>query len=111
MARNDGAGGAGADGAFQVLCVSFNQDRSCLAVGTTVGVKIFSLDLGGVCVFSESSMGAVRICEMLFSSSLLVVVGTGDTQHTSPRRLRVFGYTNKPRKFCARGFRCFRRRA
>lgn len=95
MARNDGAGGAGADGASQVLCVSFNQDRSCLAVGTTVGVKIFSLDLGGVCVFSESSMGAVRICEMLFSSSLLVVVGTGDTQHTSPRRLRVFNTTTR----------------
>ena len=38
-------GGRAAD-ASEVLAVSFNQDQSCLAVATTRGVKIFSLDAG-----------------------------------------------------------------
>ena len=39
-------------------------------------------------------MGAVRIVEMLFCTSLLVVVGAGDTPELSPRRLKVLNTSN-----------------
>ena len=86
-------GGEAAD-ASEVLAVSFNQDQSCLAVATTRGVKIFSLDAGLECVF-EHRMGACRIAEMLFRSSLLVVVGAGETHDMSPRRLKVFNTSTR----------------
>ena len=86
-------GGRAAD-ASEVLAVSFNQDQSCLAVATTRGVKIFSLDAGLECVF-EHRMGACRIAEMLFRSSLLVVVGAGETHDMSPRRLKVFNTSTR----------------
>ena len=90
-------GGTSVSGAVdksEVLSVSFNQDRTCLAVATTRGVKIFSIDAGLQCVFSHS-MGAVRIAEMLWSSSLLVVVGAGETHDLSPRRLKVFNTSSR----------------
>ena len=86
-------GGHAAD-ASEILAVSFNQDQSCLAVATTRGVKIFSLDAGLECVF-EHRMGACRIAEMLFRSSLLVVVGAGETHDMSPRRLKVFNTSTR----------------
>jgi autophagy-related protein 18 len=63
-------------------------------VATTRGVKIFSLDAGLECVF-EHRMGACRIAEMLFRSSLLVVVGAGETHDMSPRRLKVFNTSTR----------------
>jgi len=87
-------GGEAAD-ASEVLAVSFNQDQSCLAVATTRGVKIFSLDAGLECVFEHRKMGACRIAEMLFRSSLLVVVGAGETHDMSPRRLKVFNTSTR----------------
>ena len=75
-----------------VLSCSFNQDRSCLAVATRRGFKIYSCDTG-TCVYDDS-MGAVRIVEMLFCTSLLVVVGAGDTHELSPRRLKVLNTSN-----------------
>jgi len=75
-----------------VLSCSFNQDRSCLAVATRRGFKIYSCDTG-TCVYDDS-MGAVRIVEMLFCTSLLVVVGAGDTPELSPRRLKVLNTSN-----------------
>ena len=75
-----------------VLSCSFNQDRSCLAVATRRGFKIYSCDTG-TCVYDDC-MGAVRIVEMLFCTSLLVVVGAGDTPELSPRRLKVLNTSN-----------------
>ena len=39
-------------------------------------------------------MGAVRIVEMLFCTSLLCVVGAGDQPELSPRRLKVLNTSN-----------------
>lgn len=86
-------GGRAADPS-EILAVSFNQDQSCLAVATTRGVKIFSLDAGLECVF-EHHIGACRIAEMLFRSSLLVVVGAGETHDMSPRRLKMFNTSTR----------------
>ena len=70
-----------------VLSASFNQDFSCVAVATCRGFKIYSFD-AGAWVY-EDAMGAVRIVEMLHTSSLLAVVGAGDAPDLSPRRVKV----------------------
>ena len=61
-------------------------------MATRRGFKIYSCDTG-TCVYDDS-MGAVRIVEMLFCTSLLVVVGAGDTPELSPRRLKVLNTSN-----------------
>ena len=66
-----------------VLSASFNQDFSCVAVATCRGFKIYSFD-AGAWVY-EDAVGAVRIVEMLHTSSLLAVVGAGDAPDLSPR--------------------------
>ena len=61
-------------------------------MATRRGFKIYSCDTG-TCVYDDS-MGAVRIVEMLFCTSLLVVVGAGDTPELSPCRLKVLNTSN-----------------
>ena len=71
-----------------VLNASFNHDRSCLAVATTRGFQIIRLDTGELAY--EDALGAVRVAEMLWSTSLVAVVGAGDDPRAlSPRTLRV----------------------
>nr|CAD1827836.1 unnamed protein product [Ananas comosus var. bracteatus] len=72
----------------QILCASFNQDNSFFSVGTKEGFKIFEARTGRLCY--EKSLGAYSIVEMLFSSSLLAIVGAGEQPSLSPRRLSLF---------------------
>ncbi|PON48447.1 Guanine nucleotide-binding protein, beta subunit [Parasponia andersonii] len=51
-----------------ILCASFNQDASCFVI----------------------AVGAFTIVEMLFTSSLLAIVGAGEQPSLSPRRLCLF---------------------
>jgi autophagy-related protein 18 len=60
--------------------VTFNQDYSCLAVGTHNGYRIYNCDPFGK-VF-ENKEGDVSIIEMLFSTSLVALI-------FSPRRLVI----------------------
>ncbi|KAI5675685.1 hypothetical protein M9H77_06635 [Catharanthus roseus] len=71
-----------------VLCASFNQDNSCFAIGTNEGFKIFDSNTGKL--LYEKAIGAFTIVEMLFSSSLLAIVGAGEQPSLSPRRLCLF---------------------
>mmetsp|Transcript_47261 Transcript_47261/g.120573 ORF Transcript_47261/g.120573 Transcript_47261/m.120573 type:complete len:371 (-) Transcript_47261:355-1467(-) len=71
----------------RILYVAFNQDDSCLCVGTREGVKIYSLETRSVC-FSYPA-GAISVAEMLFCTSLLAFVGAGEQSTLTPRRLRV----------------------
>lgn len=60
--------------------VTFNQDHSCLAIGTQSGYRIYSCD-----PFSkiyENRDGDTSIIEMLFSTSLVALI-------SSPRRLVI----------------------
>ncbi|CAN6443984.1 unnamed protein product [Victoria cruziana] len=72
----------------QILSASFNQDGSCFAIGTTEGFKIFNAKSGRLCY--ERECGALCIVEMLYSSSLLAIVGAGEQPSLSPRRLCLF---------------------
>lgn len=67
--------------------VSFNQDYSCVSVGTPQGYKIYNCDPFGKC-FSKAD-GGMGIVEMLFCTSLIAVVGMGDQPQNSPRRLKI----------------------
>ncbi|KAI5795570.1 WD40-repeat-containing domain protein [Geopyxis carbonaria] len=60
--------------------VTFNQDYSCLAVGTHHGYRIYNCDPFGKVY--ENKEGDVSIIEMLFSTSLVALI-------FSPRRLVI----------------------
>eukprot|EP00163_Fabomonas_tropica_P023246 TRINITY_DN40547_c0_g1_i1.p1 TRINITY_DN40547_c0_g1~~TRINITY_DN40547_c0_g1_i1.p1 ORF type:complete len:358 (-),score=50.46 TRINITY_DN40547_c0_g1_i1:150-1223(-) len=70
-----------------LLHVTFNQDYSCLALVTTQGYKIYNCD-PWTKAFEKAETG-VGIIEMLFSSSLVALTGSGDNPSFSPRRLKV----------------------
>lgn len=69
------------------MCVNFNQDYSCIAVGTRKGYKIYNCDPFGKCYQKQDSgMGLV---EMLFCTSLVALSGSGDNPKLSPRKLQI----------------------
>lgn len=60
--------------------VTFNQDYSHLALGTSRGFRIFTTDPFAKCF--ETREGNIAILEMLFSTSLVALI-------LSPRRLQI----------------------
>lgn len=77
--------------------INFNQDGTCISIGTSAGFKIFNCDPFGK-FYSEDS-GGYGMVEMLFSTSLLAIVGIGDQPAMSPRRLRIIN-TKKHSVIC-----------
>ncbi|ODV91526.1 hypothetical protein CANCADRAFT_21901 [Tortispora caseinolytica NRRL Y-17796] len=67
--------------------VNFNQDFSCISVGTRQGYRIYSCEPFGQC-YSQNE-GGMAIVEMLFCTSLVAMVGMGDDAILSPRRLHI----------------------
>jgi len=67
--------------------INFNQDGSCVSIGTDRGYKIFNCDPFGKC-YSRLD-GGIGIVEMLFCTSLLAIVGIGDQPSMTPRRLKI----------------------
>lgn len=57
----------------QIHYLGFNQDQSCLAVGTSEGFMIFSTD--NFTLRHEERCGPVSLVDMLFTTSLLALVG------------------------------------
>ncbi|KAI8325359.1 WD40 repeat-like protein [Martensiomyces pterosporus] len=70
-----------------LLFINFNQDFSCLSVGTKNGYKIYNCEPFGKCY--ARSEGGIGIVEMLFCTSLVALVGSGDQPALSPRRLQI----------------------
>lgn len=85
------------DSAPVINFISFNQTGTCISIGTSEGFKIFNCDPFGK-FYSEDS-GGYAIVEMLFSTSLLAVVGIGDQPAMSPRRLKIIN-TKKHSVIC-----------
>ncbi|KAK7208530.1 WD40-repeat-containing domain protein [Myxozyma melibiosi] len=67
--------------------INFNQDFSCISVGTNRGYKIYNCDPFGKCFIKSD--GGIAIVEMLFCTSLVALVGIGDQPTLSPRRLHL----------------------
>ncbi|CAJ1393976.1 unnamed protein product [Effrenium voratum] len=57
----------------EILCLAFNQDGSCLAVGRPRGFDIFSTE--STALLHREDCGVVRLLEMLFRTSLVALVG------------------------------------
>ncbi|KAH9314238.1 hypothetical protein KI387_022865, partial [Taxus chinensis] len=72
----------------RLLNASFNQDNSCFSICKSDGYKIFNCEGGNLCY--QKADGAISIAEMLYSSSLLAIVGAGEQPALSPRRLCLF---------------------
>ncbi|KAA1066579.1 autophagy protein [Puccinia graminis f. sp. tritici] len=70
-----------------LLCVNFNQDYTCISVGTRSGYAITNCEPFGR-VYGKAD-GAVGIMEMLFCTSLVAIVGTGDRPSYSTRKLQI----------------------
>lgn len=67
--------------------LGFNQDISCVALGTNKGLLIYNIEPIER-RFADVSEG-VGLIEMLYCTSLLAYVGSGDTIGSSPRRLKL----------------------
>ncbi|KAJ7136168.1 WD40 repeat-like protein [Mycena epipterygia] len=70
-----------------MLFANFNQDYSCVSVGTRKGYSITNCDPFGR-VYTQND-GARGIVEMLFCTSLIALVGAPDTPASSPRKLQI----------------------
>jgi autophagy-related protein 18 len=80
---------------YTSLSLIAHQDSSCVAVGDEDGCRLYSAQPFGLCSVVQSAKGGetgsgVGLVEMLFSSSLLVLVGGGKQPMCSPRRLKLF---------------------
>eukprot|EP01062_Namystynia_karyoxenos_P068045 TRINITY_DN6226_c0_g1_i1.p1 TRINITY_DN6226_c0_g1~~TRINITY_DN6226_c0_g1_i1.p1 ORF type:complete len:337 (+),score=82.89 TRINITY_DN6226_c0_g1_i1:95-1105(+) len=80
----------------EVRFVTFNQDASCLAVGTTKGFRIFTVDPFLQCY--AKMCGGMNIVSMLYRTSLLAIVGAGSSQQ-SPRQLQLHN-THEQQSIC-----------
>lgn len=73
-----------------LLSVNFNQDHSCVAVGTRDGYSITNCEPFGR-VYTNHA-GPTSLVEMLFCTSLVALVATSDSDpksNASPRRLQI----------------------
>ncbi|KAJ3879877.1 WD40 repeat-like protein [Lentinula edodes] len=70
-----------------MLFANFNQDFSCISVGTRKGYSITNCDpFGRVYTMNDGARGIV---EMLFCTSLIALVGAADQPQSSPRKLQI----------------------
>ena len=64
------------DNPNEILYINFNQDGTCIAVGTETGFKIINispfLDL-----YYKDLNGGIGIIEMLYKTNILALVGGG----------------------------------
>ncbi|GFR50725.1 hypothetical protein Agub_g12982, partial [Astrephomene gubernaculifera] len=70
-----------------VLFVAFNQDCTCVALGSQQGVHIYNVHTHKLCY--RYTIGAVSIVEMLFCTSLVGYVGAGEQPALTPRKLTI----------------------
>ncbi|RKP13495.1 WD40-repeat-containing domain protein [Piptocephalis cylindrospora] len=71
----------------ELLFINFNQDFSCISIGTKYGYKIYNCDPFSKC-YSKMN-GGMGVVEMLFCTSLVALVGAGEQSNFSPRRLQI----------------------
>ena len=81
--RNRSAKMSSKGGSGELLSMSFNQDASCISVGTPDGYRIFNCQPFGRNIFSTD--GGIGIVKMLYCTSLVCLVGGGKNPAFSPR--------------------------
>lgn len=73
-----------------MLCASFNQDGTCLAIGTQNGFSLFNLTPQYQLSISRDIGGGLAHVEMLFRCNLLAIVGGGVTPKAAPHVVLVW---------------------
>ena len=73
----------------KILCLSFNQDSSCFAIGTERGFKIYSSYPISHC-FERNLNGGIGIIEMLYRSNILGLVGGGTYPKFNKNKLIIW---------------------
>ena len=70
----------------EILYISFNQESTCISIGTETGFKIINacpfLDL-----YYRDMKGGIGIVEMLYNTNLLALVGGGKNPVYPPNEL------------------------
>ncbi|ORX47963.1 WD40 repeat-like protein [Hesseltinella vesiculosa] len=84
-----------------LLFLNFNQDFSCVSVGTKHGYRIYNCDPFGKC-YSKAGDGT-GIVEMLFCTSLVALVGSGDQPTFSTRHMQIIN-TKRQSTICELSF-------
>ncbi|ELP95238.1 WD repeat domain phosphoinositide-interacting protein, putative [Entamoeba invadens IP1] len=81
----------------KILCISFNQDYSCFALGTTHGFSVYGIDQNHLRErFKRNFNGGVGIIELLYKSNLVALVGGGPQPVFPPTKLIIWDdYQNK----------------
>lgn len=75
--------------------ITFNQDGTSVAVGLQSGYKIFNCNPNlGQCYQSVKNE-PIGLIEMLYTTSLVVIVGLGEELGSSPRKLKVMNTKSK----------------
>lgn len=83
------AGSVNKSDTISVNYITFNQNASCVAVGLNSGYRIYSCKPTFSKCFHVKKNESIGIIEMLYSTSLIAVVGLGDEPGTLPRKLKV----------------------
>lgn len=78
-----------------ITFLGFNQDQTCLAVGTRFGFMIFSTE--NFALLHNEHCGAVSIVEMLFRTSLLALVGSDSQGSSSSSNRQLTMWNTKER--------------
>lgn len=69
--------------------ITFNQDNLCIALGLKNGYKIFNCTPTFGKSYQLKRGELIGIIEMLYTTSLLAMVGLGEEQGSSPRKLKI----------------------
>eukprot|EP00697_Spironema_sp_BW2_P011537 gnl/Spiro4/27255_TR13554_c0_g1_i1.p1 gnl/Spiro4/27255_TR13554_c0_g1~~gnl/Spiro4/27255_TR13554_c0_g1_i1.p1 ORF type:complete len:351 (+),score=90.04 gnl/Spiro4/27255_TR13554_c0_g1_i1:59-1111(+) len=84
-----------------LLFFNFNQDFSCFSIGSRSGFSVFNCEQGTNSF--TSGEGGTACAEMLFETSVLAIVGSGEQPSRSPRCLRLVD-TRDGRTICQLSF-------
>mmetsp|Transcript_12413 Transcript_12413/g.22133 ORF Transcript_12413/g.22133 Transcript_12413/m.22133 type:complete len:500 (+) Transcript_12413:205-1704(+) len=76
------------EGRDELLFMGFNQDAGCVSVGSSSGYRIFNCQPFGRNILSTE--GGIGIVEILFSTSLVALVGAGNRAAFSPCHLKLW---------------------
>ncbi|KAI8335605.1 WD40-repeat-containing domain protein [Blakeslea trispora] len=85
----------------EILFLNFNQDFSCISIGTEKGYRIYNCEPFGKC-YSKTA-GGTGIVEMLFCTSLVALVGAGEHPAFSSRQLQIIN-TKRQTTICELSF-------
>ncbi|GAV67771.1 hypothetical protein CFOL_v3_11275 [Cephalotus follicularis] len=75
---------------IELLSVSWNQDRSCFAAGTSRGFRIYNCEPFKETFRRVLKSGGFKIVEMLFRTNILALVGASANSQYPPNKVMIW---------------------